>query len=346
MDMSIELEDVNDMLIDLGLKEIRPTANPSRKMGFFKGLARKLQREIHFLEKKCGQDPTPFKKDLRDIDSYAERLGLLQIVPETKKANPISLIGFLASEVQSLRLRLMRENFSSKRRETSTPLADCTSASNQTKTATTATATNDENICLLDRSDFAPKELRTLAELNKALRRDYTFRRDMLIQRMDVTIDACMLSPLIVGREAEVLACVSKGRKAMTKSPSKQILVDSVFFPQSNLLKVTCSAVNVEKHRSGSSVRKLVTVRDAPDRGGRPDQVRPSAKDMMRHAFGNGGRHRQGGGRGRGRRSGGGANSNDKPGWRRPGRAGGRGGGSEGQKTKKKKKRASSGGGH
>ncbi|EZA48389.1 protein FAM98A [Ooceraea biroi] len=173
--------------------------------------------------------------------------------------------------------------------------------------------------------ELSAKQWEQLADLQKEMHEEYTIRREMLLKRLDVTVQSFLWSDRIKSQEAKVNSKYEEKRKTMKSEPKVSM---------ADLLAARDDLAVIEK-TSNASVRKntrskinSVIIGAVPDRGGRPyeqepppPEMPPWQKDRVQGppSFRGG---RGGGGRGGGGRGG---SSGD-----RGGRGGGRGGGGGG----------------
>ena len=80
---------------------------------------------------------------------------------------------------------------------------------------------------LLEPSQASAPRLGVLEEVNGALREDYSMRRSMLLQRLDVTVQSFLWSDKVAGREEEVLAAVAHKRRGLVAAPSAIVPEDA-----------------------------------------------------------------------------------------------------------------------
>ncbi|KAG7206779.1 hypothetical protein KM043_000693 [Ampulex compressa] len=186
--------------------------------------------------------------------------------------------------------------------------------------------------------ELSESQWQELGELQRDLQKEYTMRRDMLLKRLDVTVQSFLWSDSIKTREAELNAKYNSIRKILYEVPNVRI---------AHLLAARDDLASIEK-TSNAIVRKntrskinSVIIGAVPDRGGRPYEQEPPPPEMPSWqkdrvagpstSYG-GGKGGSGGGRGRGGNFGGNANySGDNRGGRGGfNDRGGRGGGNYG----------------
>ena len=134
---------------------------------------------------------------------------------------------------------------------------------------------------LLNPSLATPELLTALVEINNALRDDYAVRRSMLMTRLDVTVQLFLWSHKAEGKEGEITSSISARRKALTTSPAV-IRPNDAFEAGSYLANWYHQRVTDASSRGlRSSAVKSVRIGAVPDRGGRVDEMKLSARDLM-----------------------------------------------------------------
>ena len=126
---------------------------------------------------------------------------------------------------------------------------------------------------LLEPSQASEPRLRVLEDINGALREDYSMRRSMLLQRLDVTVQSFLWSDKVQGREDEVLAAVAHKRRGLVAAPSAIVPEDA--FAAGGELTALHSRRITDAGSAGlrSSIVKGVIIGDVPDRGGRVGEM-------------------------------------------------------------------------
>ena len=140
-------------------------------------------------------------------------------------------------------------------------------------------------------------QMEVLEKITEAYQADFLLRRQMLMKRLDVTIQSFLWGEQAQGKEGEIVAAIQAQRKHLQEETMHYSLEDAIAAPISLLhdhsKKVT--------EQSGKSLVKTVIIGSVPDRGGRASETRPKARDMGFHRGGSGGR---GGGGGQNKRKG------------------------------------------
>jgi hypothetical protein len=134
---------------------------------------------------------------------------------------------------------------------------------------------------LLSGAAATPESLASLREINELLQSDYALRRQMLLQRLDVTVQSFLWSPRATGREAEILAATDYKRRGLAAEPAA-IRAEDAFTAGVELTaalsqRITDGSTRGLRH---SSV-KSVLIGAVPDRGGRVAEMSLSARDLM-----------------------------------------------------------------
>jgi Protein of unknown function (DUF2465) len=138
-----------------------------------------------------------------------------------------------------------------------------------------------KTVPLLDGRAATPELLATLSEINKLLAQDYALRREMLLQRVDVTVQSFLWSAKAEGREGEITAAISHKRRALSSSPAAINPADAfVAGPELTAVlsqRITDASTKALRH---SSVKGVI-IGAVPDRGGRVTEMKVSARDLM-----------------------------------------------------------------
>ena len=121
-------------------------------------------------------------------------------------------------------------------------------------------------------------QLAHLEQVNSALRRDFTVRRQMLLKRCDVTIQSFLWGNKTQGQEGTIIGAIESKRELMLDEPAP-IAVDSV-------LTITGAEFDallqrLTQHKNHRSAMKAVVIGSVPDRGGDAKKQRPRASDIM-----------------------------------------------------------------
>ncbi|KAI4499097.1 hypothetical protein M0802_005680 [Mischocyttarus mexicanus] len=164
-----------------------------------------------------------------------------------------------------------------------------------------------------------------LHDYNKELHKEYEMRREMLLKRLDVTIQSFLWSERVQKQEKELNSKYLSGRAKMGIRPN--VVIADLLAARDDLAVIEKTSNAVVRKNTRSNINKVI-IGDVPDRGGRPyeqepppPEMPPWQKDRVPGPQSSGGYNRGGGGnvgeRGGGNARGGGG-----------GRGGGRGGGS------------------
>lgn len=153
-----------------------------------------------------------------------------------------------------------------------------------------------------------------MEKIADAYHADFLLRRQMLIKRLDVTIQSFLWGEQAQGKEGEIVAAIQAQRKHLQAEPTRYSYSDAQEAPLSLLHEHSKRVTD----QSGKSLVKTVIIGSVPDRGGRANEMRPKARDMG-FGGGRGGGSGRGGGGGRGggrggheRKKGGGGGSKNK----------------------------------
>ncbi|XP_043517182.1 protein FAM98B isoform X4 [Frieseomelitta varia] len=153
--------------------------------------------------------------------------------------------------------------------------------------------------------EFSEEDWNDLEHIQQELHDEYRMRRDMLLKRLDVTVQSFLWSDRIKPQEAELNRQYEETRKLLTAEP------DVTF---ADLLAARDDIALMEK-TSNASVRKntqteinKIIIGEVPDRGGRPYEQEPPPPEMPPWqkdrvpgpSTSGGGRGGRGGGRGGG----------------------------------------------
>ena len=131
-----------------------------------------------------------------------------------------------------------------------------------------------------------------LGKINEAYQADFLLRRQMLMKRLDVTIQSFLWGEQAQGKEGEIVAAIQAQRKHLQEEPMHYSFEDARAAPVSLLHDHSKKVTD----QSGKSLVKTVIIGSVPDRGGRANETRPKARDMGFHRGGAGGGRGGGGG--------------------------------------------------
>lgn len=161
-----------------------------------------------------------------------------------------------------------------------------------------------------------------LRELQSELQSEYTIRRELLLKRLDVTVQSFLWSDRLKSKETEVMTCFKSKRDAMSREPGVSIAHLLAAREDIAILEKTSNA-SVRKN-TRSQVNKVI-IGAVPDRGGRPYEQEPPPPEMPPWQKDRAGGQNFGGGRG-GQGARGGGNFSGGGGFGGRGRGGGGGG--------------------
>ncbi|KAK9510079.1 hypothetical protein O3M35_004940 [Rhynocoris fuscipes] len=148
---------------------------------------------------------------------------------------------------------------------------------------------------------LSPKQWDMMEKIQKELHEEYKIRRELLLKRLDVTIQSFQWSERMKGRENEIASIFSPKRNALSTNP--EVKLSDILAARNHLAFIEkTSNANVRKNTQ-SSVNKVIIGR-VPDRGGRPSEQQPPPPEMP--SWAPRASQPQGGGGGRGGYQGGG----------------------------------------
>ncbi|XP_076677107.1 protein FAM98A isoform X2 [Andrena cerasifolii] len=126
-------------------------------------------------------------------------------------------------------------------------------------------------------NEFTEREWKDLELVQQELHDEYRMRRDMLLKRLDVTVQSFLWSDRVKSREAELTKQYEETRKFLSAEPN-------ITF--ADLLAARDDIAIMEK-TSNASVRKntrseinSIIIGEVPDRGGRPYEQEPPPPEM------------------------------------------------------------------
>ena len=191
----------------------------------------------------------------------------------------------------------------------------------------TARAAPAELLCKpLWSGELSADQWRRLEATLGELHHEYRLRREMLLKRLDVTVQSFRWSPRAQQRQEQVLAAFGARRAALSREPSVRLAHLLAARTDLAIEERTCSSQVRRNTRTGLN---RVVIGPVPDRGGRPSEQRAPPPEMpswkAREAGppqgGGRGGYRGGGGRGGGgyRGGGGGGGAGDGRGGSRAG---------------------------
>ncbi|XP_071450328.1 protein FAM98B [Hetaerina americana] len=167
---------------------------------------------------------------------------------------------------------------------------------------------------------LSDKQWHTLMGIQQELHEEYRMRREMLIKRLDVTIQSFLWSERAKSQEDRIAQIFQSKRARLRVEPTVEL--SHLLAAREDLAileKTSCASV---RKNTQSQINKVI-IGKVPDRGGRPSEQQPPPPEMpsWQQRPSDGGR---GGGRGGG---GGGGGGRVQGGWSQGGRGGGQGGG-------------------
>ncbi|XP_021931473.1 protein FAM98A-like isoform X2 [Zootermopsis nevadensis] len=124
---------------------------------------------------------------------------------------------------------------------------------------------------------LSDKQWHQLSELQKELQDEYCMRQEMLIKRLDVTIQSFQWSERVKNQEDQIAALFMTRRKSMCALPDIH-LSDLLAAREDLAIIEKTSSASVRKNTQ-SAVNKVIIGR-VPDRGGRPNEQEPPPPEM------------------------------------------------------------------
>ena len=134
---------------------------------------------------------------------------------------------------------------------------------------------------LLDATDASPDVLSLLSAINDHLRSDYALRREMLLQRLDVTVQSFLWSVKAQGHEGDIMGAIRSRRAALSGNPAG-IQPSDAFAAGPDLSRALTARMTDDNTRSmrAASVKGVLIGR-VPDRGGRVTAAdKPTAREL------------------------------------------------------------------
>ncbi|CAL1271694.1 unnamed protein product [Larinioides sclopetarius] len=152
---------------------------------------------------------------------------------------------------------------------------------------------------------FSAEQWDTLSDLYKDFLQDYQVRRELLLTRLEVTIQSFKWGEGSKGKENEILRAYVYKRSKLKKSPS--VKLSDVIAARESIFEIEkTSSDELVKNTKSSLKRFLISA--VPDRGGRPKEQQPYVEmpnwKKRQGGGGGGGRGDYRGGGGGGRRGG------------------------------------------
>ncbi|KAK4315897.1 hypothetical protein Pmani_012920 [Petrolisthes manimaculis] len=161
--------------------------------------------------------------------------------------------------------------------------------------------------------ELSDKQWKMLEQMQREMHAEYLMRRQMLIKRLDVTIQSFQWSEKAKQREDELTKAFRTRRDQMKEEPG--VNIGDILAAREDLAVLEKTSNASVRKATKTALNKIIIGR-VPDRGGRTNELEPPPPEMPSWTQRSGGGG-QGGGRGGGGGGGGG----------RGGRGGGRGGG-------------------
>lgn len=170
--------------------------------------------------------------------------------------------------------------------------------------------------CLVGDSLFtgvlSEKQWQMLQKINEAMTDEYKSREDVLLKRLDVTIQSFTWSERIKKMEEKLIEIYQPTRRKLKLK--SRIQMSDLLAARTDLLEIDKTSGVSVRSKTRSKLNSIIMKGRVPDRGGRPTEIEPPPPEMppwqQRSAGGSGGGYQQPQGQrqadGRGGRGGGG----------------------------------------
>ncbi|XP_063995651.1 protein FAM98A [Diachasmimorpha longicaudata] len=161
--------------------------------------------------------------------------------------------------------------------------------------------------------ELSNEQWEKIDQLQQEMMEEFTIRREMLLKRLDVTVQSFLWSDRIKVKEHELTNCYHSKRDKMSSRPS--VTISQLLAARDDLAIIEKTSSAAVRKNTQSSVTKVI-IGAVPDRGGRPSEQAPPPPEMPswqknrvpdapRGGRGGGWGGGRGGGRGEGREGGG-----------------------------------------
>ncbi len=125
---------------------------------------------------------------------------------------------------------------------------------------------------MLLRRKLSVEQWKQLEEINHSLAEEYSVRREMLLKRLDVTIQSFKWSDRAKKLLDKIESTFQPKRRLLTSASS--IDCSDILFAGTDLTTVMKTSNSAVRQNTQTNLTKLV-IGDVPDRGGRPTESRP-----------------------------------------------------------------------
>jgi hypothetical protein len=136
------------------------------------------------------------------------------------------------------------------------------------------TGTSDRH--LIDKSSLKEEELKKLEQVNQMLRQDFKMRRELMIERFDVTLKSFLWSERGKKNEKEILEELYQAKQ---KNSFEPVSIELTKLYQNSAKNLSQLFYQKEKIQEGSNIRNLL-IGQVPDRGGRTTDLKE--KDLQK----------------------------------------------------------------
>eukprot|EP01102_Stenamoeba_stenopodia_P001711 TRINITY_DN11560_c0_g1_i1.p1 TRINITY_DN11560_c0_g1~~TRINITY_DN11560_c0_g1_i1.p1 ORF type:complete len:321 (+),score=95.51 TRINITY_DN11560_c0_g1_i1:129-1091(+) len=135
---------------------------------------------------------------------------------------------------------------------------------------------------ILKPSDLKPEYTTLLSQMNESFAAEYLSRRDVLLKRLNVTLQSFLWSDKGKENETEIRKVVDKKLEQLSKSWVYSSY--DVFAAEKDLFNVGCSTANIKSNSDTTTSIKNIVIGAVPDRGGRPNERRGKAQTFKSRA--------------------------------------------------------------
>ncbi|CAG7833350.1 unnamed protein product [Allacma fusca] len=134
---------------------------------------------------------------------------------------------------------------------------------------------------LIDKPFFnghlSEKQWAMLEDLNAQFKKEYVLRREMLLKRLDVTIQSFHWSDRLKHKKDEINKRFREKRDLLSSNPS--VKLSDILAARSDLAIIEKTSSSRVRMNTKSAVNKVV-IGKVPDRGGRPNEAQPPPPEM------------------------------------------------------------------
>ncbi|XP_067131156.1 protein FAM98A-like [Centruroides vittatus] len=124
---------------------------------------------------------------------------------------------------------------------------------------------------------LSDKQWLVLANIQDAMKKEYFLRREMLLKRLDVTIQSFKWGERLKKKDQEITQAYLPKRQALTTIPN--IFLSDVLAAREDLIMFEKTSGVGVRARTQCQVNKVI-IGSVPDRGGRPEEQQPPPPEM------------------------------------------------------------------